>query len=222
MTDRTISEQLFESLCSAKAVSCRRIPAGPSKTPDYEIVLDVQRVAVEVKQLDENDEDKRLNRVLDQRLMIEGAVAPTSRLRKQIAEGYRQLKAVAREGRPSLLVVYNNAGVLHYIDSFTVTTAMFGTFGVHLGLSASSGMQVTGQGFMGKRKITRNTCRQLSALAVMSGAARGAIRLDIYHNPYAITPIRPAVIASLADSQFLHPDPHAGNFVSWEPLPIDA
>ena len=222
MTDRTISEQLFESLCSGKAIPCRKIPTGLSKTPDYEIVLGFQRVAVEVKQLDENEQDKGVNRALDAGRDTGGVTAPTSRLRKKIAEGYRQLKAVARDGQPCLLVVYNNSGFLNFIDAFTVTTAMFGSFGVRLGLTTKGYPEVIRQGFMDKQKITRNTCKRLSAIGVLKAANSRSLELVIYHNPYAVAPIQPATITALAASQFLHPDPHSGNFVTWEPPSIEA
>lgn len=222
VTELTISEQLFESLCSGKGISCRRIPAGLSKTPDYEIVLGLQRVAVEVKQLDENDEDKRINRALDAGQVTGGFTPPTARLRKQIAESYRQLKAVARNEQPCLLVIYNNSGVLNRIDAFTVTTAMFGSFAVHLGRTTKGNVEVIGQGFMGKRKVTRNTCRRLSAIGILKDARSGSLRLEVYHNPYSVVAIPPATIASLADMQFMHPNPHSGSFVTWKPQQIEA
>ena len=222
MTERTISEQLFESLCSGKAVPCTRIPTGAAKTPDYEIVLGVQRVAVEIKQLDENEEDKRINRSLEAGLDTGGTIPPTPRLRKKIAEGYSQLKAVARDGQPCILVVYNNSGFLNFIDAFTVTTAMFGSFAVRLGLTVKGHSEVIGHGFMGKRKVTRNTCKRLSAIGVLNDGSTGSVRLEVYHNPYAAVPIPPASLSLLAASQFLHPDPHTGSFVTWEPTPIEA
>lgn len=222
MAERTISEQLFEYLCTGKAVPCTRIPTGAAKAPDYEIFLGVQRVAVEIKQLDKNEEDKRINRAFEAGLDTGGTIPPTSRLRKKFAEGYSQLKSVAREGQPCILVVYNNAGFLNYIDAFTVTTAMFGSFAIRLGLSIKGHAEVTGHGFMGKRKITRNTCKRLSAIGVLNSDSISSVRLDVYHNPYAAVPILPASLSLLAASQFMHPDPHTGSFVTWEPTPIEA
>lgn len=222
MTNLTISERLFESLCATHNVPCRRIPSGTSKTPDYEIILGAQRIVVEIKQLDENDEDKRINRALDATIANYGSSAPTARLRKQIAQGYRQLKSAAREGQQCLLITYNNSGFLNFIDSFTVTTAMFGSFGFGLGLTTARQIAVTSHGFLGGRKVTRNTCKQLSAIGVLNDTRADALSLEVYHNPYAVVPIPPSVIAPLAMSQFRHPEPHSGTFVSWEPLPIEA
>jgi hypothetical protein len=221
VNDCTVSEQLFERLCSGKGIPCLRIPTCRSKTPDYEITLGSQRVAVEVKQLDENEEDKQINQALDAGL-VTGGISPTARLRKQIAEGYLQLKAVAREGQPCLLVVYNNSSALNWIDAFTVTTAMFGSFAVRFGRTTTGRTEIVGHGFMGKRKVTRNTCRRLSAIGVLQDANSGSLGFEVYHNSYSVAPIPPDAIAALADAQFIHHDPHHGSFVTLEALQIEA
>lgn len=222
VTSATISENLFEALCGTRGIRCERVPVGKGKTPDYEIVLGFQRLAVEVKQLDSNGKDERINQVLDAGADFDGVVSPAQRVRDQIARGYRQLKAAAREGQPCLLVIYNNAGFLNFIDSFAVTTAMFGTYGVRLALTPQDEIRVVGQHFMGNRRVTRNSCKQLSAVGVLKDARSGSLRLEVYHNPFALVPVDSSVMALLASSQFRHPNPHDGAFVPWEPAEIGA
>jgi hypothetical protein len=222
MTQPTISELLFEELCATRAVPCRAIPVGASPTPDYEVVLGVQSVIVEIKQLDANEDDRRRNQALESGAQIDCAVSPAGRLRDQIARGYRQLRSAARDGQPCLLVIYNNSGFLNFIDSFTVTTAMFGSYGVRLGLTKSGEVHEMGRGFMGNRRVTRNTCKRLSALGVLKDARSGKLRLEAYHNPFAEVPIAPSLMVVLAESQFIHRNPHDGRFVSWEPSAVGA
>ena len=38
MTQATISENLYEQLCTARDIPCKRIPTGSRNSPDYEIV----------------------------------------------------------------------------------------------------------------------------------------------------------------------------------------
>ncbi len=38
MTQATISENLYEQLCTARDIPCKRIPTGSRTSPDYEIV----------------------------------------------------------------------------------------------------------------------------------------------------------------------------------------
>ncbi|MGH7488835.1 MAG: hypothetical protein ACREMY_25020, partial [bacterium] len=88
----TISEALFEELCAARRVPCARIPVSIEKTPDFEVILGVQRVVVEVKQLDPNSNDQRIHAALHAGAEIDGVSAPTPRVRQHIAAAYRQLK----------------------------------------------------------------------------------------------------------------------------------
>ena len=222
MTQTTISETLFETLCCERSVPCTRIATTTHKTPDYEVILGTQRVLVEVKQLDPNADDRRIHKALDEGTEIGGVASPAPRLRQQIASAYRQLKTAAREGQPCLVVIYNNSGILNFIDSFTVTTAMFGKYGVRLGLGSAGIVQETGRGFMGNASVTRNTCKSLSAVCVLKNARSGSLRLEAYHNPFALVPIDQKVLAFLAASQFRHPDPHNGIVVHWEPESVGA
>lgn len=208
----TDSETLFSNLCAARKVRCIRIEEGSKRTADYEIILGQLSAFVEIKQLDFNDRDREVERQMDEGGMA-GAVAPTRRVRDQIAKAYNQLKAYSKRGYPCLIVLYNNAGLLNDIDSFTVTSAMFGEFGVHLSQDNSQIIHVAGHGFLGGRKVTRNTCRGISAVCVLKSGGSQGLRITAYHNPYAINPIEPAVLALLATSQLCHDDPHGGQFV---------
>lgn len=96
---------------------------------------------------------------------------------------------------------------------------MFGQYGVRLELGSRSIFQTTGRGFQGKRKLTRNSCRALSAVGVIEKSA-GNPYLSIYHNPYALLPLAPSELTQLAKKQYRHPGPHEGQFIPWEPLSI--
>ncbi len=61
MSVQTLSEKLFETLCSRQRLRCLRIPEGKTKTADYEVVLRDTKMIVEVKQLDPSEKDKFLN-----------------------------------------------------------------------------------------------------------------------------------------------------------------
>lgn len=222
MTQKTVSESLFEGLCTAKCVPWSRIPTAEYATPDYDIVLGVQHVLVEIKQLDANKSDERINKALDAGEEIAGVASPAPRLRLQIAAAYRQLKRAARQGQACLLIVYNNSSILNFLDSFTVTTAMFGRYGVRLGIDKAGVIRETGRGFMGNAKVTRNDCKSLSAIGVLKAARSEALRLDVYHNPFALVSIDPNAMRLLADGQFRHSAPHDGVTVDWEPAVIDA
>lgn len=216
----TKSESLFADLCAARKVPCVRIEEGINRTADYEVTLDRLSVCVEVKQLDVNGADRRAKEKMKAGY-VAGAVAPTRRVRDHIAKAYNQLKACCKRGHPCLIVLFNNAGTLSYIDSFTVTSAMFGGFGFRLALDDSQTIRVSGRGFLGGRKLTRNTCRGISAVCVLESSGPQGLRLTAYHNPYATNPIEPTVLAFLATSQLRHDDPHTGHFVPLLPRVVE-
>jgi len=207
MTVQTISEQLFEQHCASRSVHLRRIQQSAQQEPDYEVLLCPASVIAEIKQMDANSRD--LSRELLEECQEQGmGLAPVKRVREMIASGYPQLKRYSKLGFPGMLVTYNNAGLVNYIDQFTVTKAMFGSPGLYFALDQGGVIRMTGQGFGGGRKVTRNTCRALSALCVLSTGGPAVTRLDVYHNPYATIPIAPSLLSSLADRQFAYGDPH--------------
>ena len=215
----TKSESLFADLCAARKVPCKRIEEGLNRTADYEVTLDRLLVYVELKQLDTNESDRKVKEKMKAGY-IAGTVAPTRRVRDQIAKAYNQLKTYYKGGHPCLVVLFNNVGILSHIDSFTVTSAMFGGFGFRLALDSSQAIRVSGHGFLGGRKLTRNTCRGISAVCVLESSGSAGLRLTAYHNPYATNPIEPTVLALLATSQLRHDDPHTGHFVPLLPRVI--
>lgn len=219
----TISEELFERLCQTRAIACRKIPEGTSKTPDYELKIDSYTVLVEVKQLDENDEDRKINEALDRGDDVPAIECPSDRVRRQIAVAYRQLKAYNRAGLATGIVLYNNAGPLTFIDSWTVTKAMFGDYGYRFGIPAPSGGPIVdlGAGFMGRRKVTRNSCRVLSFVAVLKKGQDDTPVLEAYHNPFATVLLPATVMSCIAASQFMHDNPHDRRWVHWEPKRLE-
>jgi hypothetical protein len=220
----TRSEQLFERLCQERGVSCRRIPEGNTKTPDYELTISSVGILVEVKQLDENDEDRAINEAFSRDDETPGVECPAGRVRHQIAQAYIQLKACYHTGLATGVVLYNNAGFLNYIDEWTVTKAMFGDYGYRFGIPAPSGGPIVtlGAGFMGGRKVTKDTCRVLSFVAVLKETTLGGLALEAYHNPFASVQLDPATLSHLATEQFIHSNPHTGKWVHWQPTRLEA
>ncbi|MBZ0189318.1 MAG: hypothetical protein K8F91_23945, partial [Candidatus Obscuribacterales bacterium] len=91
MSNRTISEVHFEKLCASRGVDCERIPRSAAKTADYRVSLDSTTIIAEVKQLDSNDEDRKLAEVWGTP-QSPGAVAPSGRVQGLLDDGYSQIK----------------------------------------------------------------------------------------------------------------------------------
>jgi hypothetical protein len=110
--DQTVSEALFERFCRETGIQFRRlnetIEQG-GKTPDYELFVDQQLVVTEVKQLDPNEQERRVARQLNQRGCTEVySETPGRRVREKINSAMPQLKARAMDQYPALLILYDN------------------------------------------------------------------------------------------------------------------
>ena len=69
---RNESEILFKKFCSMHGILFRSIPCEKDeKTPDYEIVINNQKIIVEVKQIDPNeDEIKKTDELREKKSII--------------------------------------------------------------------------------------------------------------------------------------------------------
>lgn len=219
MSEPTVSEEIFEKLCSSQGISFMRIAEEDEiKTADYKVYLGLDELIVEVKQLDPNIQDKELTELWGKK-DSSGARAPVKRVRGLLDDGYHQIKNSAGGKQPTMMVIYNNSGEWNEIDAFTISTAMFGTLGIKRSLTRSGTLVTTRVGYMGNRKVTESTFRALSAVAVL-GMESGSPFLEVYHNPFATNLIKPENLSELASSQFVHPNPHDTGFIQWEPTPI--
>jgi len=219
MSFRTVSEDLFELLCAQRSVACSRIPRDSGRTADYRVTLRQQQVVVEVKQLDPSPEETDLRRTWGTP-RSPGALAPSDRIQGLLLDGYAQIKRSSQAALPAMIIVYNNSGPWNWIDSFTVSKAMLGSYAVVVGLHANREMDVVGSGYLGQRTVTKNTLRSLSAVGVIQQRGIDTVTLDCYHNPFASIPIDEASMSRLADLQYIHPNPHDRGFVPWEPKKI--
>lgn len=207
MTVETLSEVLFKKHCAERGIPCRRIEEGQKKVADFELSLDCGLVVAEIKQMDPNEED-RARQSLPPGTIRGAGYGPTTRVRNMLSDAYGQIKSYAAAGLPGIVVCYNNAGGVNHIDNFTVTRAMFGEMAVNLALGKDNVIHHAGRMFTGKRKVTRNTLRGLSAVCVLSAPSKGETQLIVYHNPYASCPLALHALGELADDQFGYDDPH--------------
>lgn len=222
LSNCTISEMYFEKLCVSRGIVCKRISETDAKSPDYRVLIPPMVLITEVKQLDPNNEDERLSKIWDTP-QSPGAFSVTRRVHDKLAEGYAQVKRLSEGKLPTMIVVYNNAGEWNLLSEFTITTAMFGSYGFVLESQPDQPIEVRRQGHLGNRKVTKRTLRSLSAVGVLehTGTGSGALELYCYHNPFAKVPIKPNLLSKLASAQFIHPNPHQGRFVPWKPKRIE-
>ena len=222
LSNCTISEMYFKKLCETRGIVCERISETGAKSPDYRVLIGQMVLITEVKQLDPSNKDREHSKTWGTP-QSPGAFSATKRVRDKLAEGYRQVKRLSKDKFPTMIVVYNNAGEWNLLSKFTITTAMFGSYGFMYESKPDQSIELIRRGHFGNRKVTKRTLRSLSAVGVLKSTGKGSEALDLccYHNPFAKVPIKPNLLAQLASDQFIHPNPHQGRLVPWKPKRIE-
>jgi hypothetical protein len=126
----TKSESLFIEWCALSKWKCEKIPEGNVKTPDFEWFPGGQKVYVEVKEIDANEEELGVLEKL-KRGERGGPCGeePGKTVREKIKASYQQQKSHTKlESCPGVLVLYNNTGMagLGRVDQYHVLVGMFG------------------------------------------------------------------------------------------------
>lgn len=109
---KTISESLFETICTTRGIGFERILERETPTPDYEILLGGKRISAEIKQIDLTEDDLEAERIMASG-QVAGMISPAQRIRRVIASRYRQIKVGFKDGKCGILILYNNAGFLN-------------------------------------------------------------------------------------------------------------
>lgn len=204
-SSKTKSESLFEEFCADQAVQCNRLPVlSGGQQPDYEVVLQGRRVAVEVKQIEPNESDLAHHCAL----AVDGYAGQSrnpndvaERVRKHIKESRSQLRSYldSHPGTPSLLVLFDNADN-RYTDSYVIQTALHGF--EHVVFRVGTGGQepaVLDRGFAPRndKALRAGVNEHLSAVVTLheywelqEPHERG-LGLQFYHNPFAAYPFDP-------------------------------
>lgn len=198
MNTKTKSEILFEAFCDSNGIAFSAIPTASEEglqTPDYEIILFNNRVIVEVKQFDPNDEDM----VLIENLRTKGRTGiygdtPGKRARQKITDAMRQLHLLAKDKHPAILILYDNINIgIRHTDSYNIKTAMHGIECVDVGFPTDMKTEpfIIDQRSGGKRKVTAQHNTTLSAVMTLHESENNQILAICYHNIYAAFPIEP-------------------------------
>ena len=152
-------------------------------------------IVVEVKQLEENPEEKKhLKQYIREGSTDTILGEPGKRLRNVIKKAMPQLKETSRNLVPTMLVVYDNTiltlGALH---RYEIITGMYGLEEVVIGVPQDLEREpyLADHKFGSKQKVSPSHNTTLSAVAVMEKIKDISIRLDIIHNDYSINPLDP-------------------------------
>ena len=173
----------------------------------------------EVKQLNPGPADLEISRALAATGHAAVVLVPGARVRQEITDSRKQLRAQAKGRHPALLVLYDNTGGrTGMIAPHDVLVAMYGEERVEFDVAREPGAAephfryVTG----GNRGVDRAANTTLSAVAVLSGGTRYAA-LRVYHNCYAALPIDPDLLRAPRVHHFAVTPSREGAFRDWCP-----
>lgn len=214
---KTESESAVEAYFGQRGISVEKIAEGTEKSPDYRAVIEGAEVIIEVKQFDATAEEwKQLEELKDGELLVMDAT-PGKGVRKKISDAASQLRALAKDRCPALLILYNNRPFLlgNPASPYEIRVGMYGFETIVLVRGAGGAApRVDERKFGGSRKLTEAHNTTISAIAVME-ARDGNIVCRVYHNEHALRPLPRGMFAKYGASEFVLSERKKGTFQEW-------
>jgi hypothetical protein len=220
---RTTSEREFEAFCQSRGIPLARIPEAETRTPDYEIEVQGQRIVVEVKETSPDPEERQSDRLLEERgVGLATGGTPGDRVRKMIASASPQLKARSAGVLPTLLVIFDRGRAFGHVEDYHVRVAMYGLEQIHLAVPpiGTGRPYATGASHGPKRKMTESDNTSVSAVASLVMPGAGQHELLVYRNRFARVPLKPTLLQQFG---VRHYDLGSGEGLAsdWVEIPIE-
>jgi len=214
---KTRSETLFEKFCSNSGITLARVPEGQTPTPDYELIVEQQRIIVEVKEITSNKEEQESDRLLFERGY--GNVLsriPGERVRKKVSDSSVQIKSRTQSTYPSILVLYDGRNAGH-LWPYNIRVAMYGLEQINMAVPRDRSMSpyAMGMNYGPKRKMTEQHNTSISAIGVLYTPNSKDIELHLYHNRFAMITLDPKLLQRYGVSQFILGEDVPGSTAQW-------
>jgi hypothetical protein len=173
---KTTSEMEFEKFLTENALSFQRIEAQASPRPDYLVQIGEIEVLFEVKEIAKDENFKTGHLQVSSRIMGD-------HVRSKISEARKQVQFGARQGIPSVLLVYNNLDPIHLFgtEDQDFISAMYGAYTLTIDLESMKAVD----SFHGKNRSlgeAKNT--SFSALGRLY-PIHGRLEITLFENVFA-------------------------------------
>ena len=173
---KTISEREFERFLTDNNLQFEKIKEQSCRTPDYSVRFDTSKVFFEVKELLEDENFKTESLQVSHRIVGD-------HIRNKITSARGQVQFGARQGIPSVLLVYNNLDPIHLFgtEDLDFITAMYGEYTLNLDLQSGNVLD----SFHGKNRslgTAKNT--SFSALGRLY-PVRARLAVTLFENAFA-------------------------------------
>ena len=213
----TQSERVFEQFCQENSIRFSRVEVEiNTKSPDYEIFPQENRVVLEVKELQENGDDRAAWAQAARSRTHTAFSDPRDRIRRKIKKAAKQLKRRSEGLHPTIVVLFDN-GTFGGIDATDIKNAMYGDEVVQVTSSSRDDMRVVRK-LGGGAKCTATDHRSVSAVAALATIGT-TIRLSVFHNVFAARPLPFDWLPIEACRQYSLDLQCEDGFSEWHPVP---
>ena len=222
---KTESENKFEIFCKKSGIEFYKVPEEYTKTPDYELLINQQKIIVEIKEIQPNKEDLESKKILSK--TGTGNVlscTPGDRVRKKISVAGPQLKALSKGTYPTILILYDlvneGRGVVGHLEPYNILVGMYGLEQVHINVPEDKNISPysTGMSLGPKWKMSAQHNTTISAIGVLYENSNNETGLIIYHNKYASNPLNPELLIIDQISQFTLKTTIIGSIPKWKQI----
>jgi hypothetical protein len=120
---KTKSEEAFEKFLNDNGLEFEKIEEDDSPRPDYLVKIDTCKIVFELKELAEDKNFKTEQFSLSKRIIGD-------HVRKKIHVAKKQIQFAAKQGLPSVLLIYNNLDPFHSFgtEDMDFISAMYGEY----------------------------------------------------------------------------------------------
>jgi hypothetical protein len=173
---KTKSEAEFQKFLTENNLSFEKVKEEDSRRPDYLVDIGNSQLLFEIKELAEDDNFTTEPLVVYSRIVGD-------HIRRKIADARKQVQFGAKQGIPSILLIYNNLDPIHLFgtENFDFIAAMYGEYTIVL--DRESGKQL--DAYYGRKNSLapeRNT--SFSAVGRLL-PVRGKLEVTLFENAFA-------------------------------------
>ncbi len=184
MTQSEINVQKF-----FKQIGCKlfKIPETSIKTPDFYLKTTKQKIIIEVKEITENEDEKKVNSQIEQfgETDVYNSCSIGKRFRVPIQKSNRQLKKHCINNEPGLLIIQDVRSFANrsFFYQEEIKQAMFGDRVTWIN---QDNRKIAADIFQENKTTTDKKNTTISAVAILiENVQNGVLTLHIYHNPFA-------------------------------------
>jgi len=173
---KTKSEEVFEKFLIDNNLEFDRIKEEDSPRPDFLVKIGDLKLVFEIKELAEDENFKTEQFAVSSRTVGE-------HIRKKIQEARKQIQFAAKQGIPSILLIYNNIDPLHLFgtENMDFITAMYGEYTVVFDKNKG---KITDSFYGRNQSFSRAKNTSFSAIGRLSPHF-GVMRVTLFENVFS-------------------------------------